>query len=449
MARQPLPPHRRRLRRRPRRGARARAAGWRRGLRRDRLGLRRSRTTRAPSRWRRPTRASSPRVGVHPHEAKEWSAGDAGSARAAGSIIRAWWPSGSAASTTTTCTRSARRSARRSPRSWRWPGRAIFRSRSTCAARSTARSTSCSTSGGPRDAASSRACCTATRERSISHGARSPSGSRSRSRASSPSSRIAACAASPRRCRSSGCWWRRTPRCWRPRACAGDATSRPGSTAWARCWRASRAARPRRSRPPPRATRGVCSACPSRRGREPAMSETADLLALAERLARAAGAIQRERYETGVRIRTKSAPIDLVTEVDHACEALIVETLRTAAPGRRRARRGGQRGRPRRAPPGAGSSTPSTGPPTTPTATRASACRSASSIEGVRSVGVVYDPAARGALHRDARGWRLPERPAAAGLAGGRSRARAGRDGLRLRRAPQPRRQPRPLREPS
>jgi len=62
------------------------------------------------------------------------------------------------------------------------------------------------------------------------------------------------------------------------------------------------------------------------------VSETRAQLALAERLARAAGAIQRERYETGVRIRTKSAPIDLVTEVDHACEALIVETLRRERP---------------------------------------------------------------------------------------------------------------------
>lgn len=62
------------------------------------------------------------------------------------------------------------------------------------------------------------------------------------------------------------------------------------------------------------------------------MSETGAVLALAERLARAAGAIQRERYETDVRIATKSAAIDLVTEVDHACEALIVETLRAERP---------------------------------------------------------------------------------------------------------------------
>ncbi|MFI5217500.1 MAG: inositol monophosphatase family protein [Candidatus Limnocylindria bacterium] len=63
------------------------------------------------------------------------------------------------------------------------------------------------------------------------------------------------------------------------------------------------------------------------------MNETADVLALAERLARAAGRVQRDRYETGVRIDTKSAAIDLVTEVDRACEALIVESLRAQRPG--------------------------------------------------------------------------------------------------------------------
>ncbi len=57
------------------------------------------------------------------------------------------------------------------------------------------------------------------------------------------------------------------------------------------------------------------------------MSESQALLELAVRLAREAGAIQRERYETNIAIRTKSASIDLVTEVDEACEALIVQTL--------------------------------------------------------------------------------------------------------------------------
>jgi len=49
-------------------------------------------------------------------------------------------------------------------------------------------------------------------------------------------------------------------------------------------------------------------------------------------LAREAGAIQRERYESRLEVDTKSAPIDLVTEVDRACEAAIVEGLRAAHP---------------------------------------------------------------------------------------------------------------------
>ena len=57
------------------------------------------------------------------------------------------------------------------------------------------------------------------------------------------------------------------------------------------------------------------------------MSETDEILELAQRLAREAGKIQRDRYETDIEIRTKSAAIDLVTEVDHACEKLIVESL--------------------------------------------------------------------------------------------------------------------------
>ena len=57
-------------------------------------------------------------------------------------------------------------------------------------------------------------------------------------------------------------------------------------------------------------------------------SEVRELRDLALRLARAAGAVQREKYETEIEIRTKSAAIDLVTEVDHECEALIVNGLR-------------------------------------------------------------------------------------------------------------------------
>ena len=62
------------------------------------------------------------------------------------------------------------------------------------------------------------------------------------------------------------------------------------------------------------------------------MSEATALLRLAEQMARTAGQIQRARYETALDIRTKTASIDLVTEVDRACEAVIVETLRAQRP---------------------------------------------------------------------------------------------------------------------
>lgn len=58
-------------------------------------------------------------------------------------------------------------------------------------------------------------------------------------------------------------------------------------------------------------------------------AETQSVLELAERLARGAGNIQRERYEGDLEVRTKSASIDLVTDVDHACEKLIVDILQT------------------------------------------------------------------------------------------------------------------------
>jgi myo-inositol-1(or 4)-monophosphatase len=45
-----------------------------------------------------------------------------------------------------------------------------------------------------------------------------------------------------------------------------------------------------------------------------------------------AGAIQREKYGTEILVQRKGE-IDLVTEVDHACEAAILETLRERFPG--------------------------------------------------------------------------------------------------------------------
>jgi myo-inositol-1(or 4)-monophosphatase len=58
------------------------------------------------------------------------------------------------------------------------------------------------------------------------------------------------------------------------------------------------------------------------------VAEIDAVLDLALRLAREAGALQRDRYEREVAIDTKTTPTDLVTEVDHACEELIVDTLR-------------------------------------------------------------------------------------------------------------------------
>ena len=50
--------------------------------------------------------------------------------------------------------------------------------------------------------------------------------------------------------------------------------------------------------------------------------EVQKVLELAADLARRAGEIQRDRYETTLDIQTKSASIDLVTEVDRECEAI-------------------------------------------------------------------------------------------------------------------------------
>jgi len=56
-------------------------------------------------------------------------------------------------------------------------------------------------------------------------------------------------------------------------------------------------------------------------------------LDLATRLAREAGAIQREHYERDFKIQTKGTSTNLVTEVDHACEELIVGTIERERPG--------------------------------------------------------------------------------------------------------------------
>ncbi len=63
------------------------------------------------------------------------------------------------------------------------------------------------------------------------------------------------------------------------------------------------------------------------------MDQTESVLDLAVQLAREAGGIQRTRYETELTVDSKSTPNDLVTEVDRACEALIVERLNAERPG--------------------------------------------------------------------------------------------------------------------
>lgn len=63
------------------------------------------------------------------------------------------------------------------------------------------------------------------------------------------------------------------------------------------------------------------------------MSETREVLELAVELARRAGALQRDGYERDHEVETKSASIDLVTEVDRACEALLVGEIRRRRPG--------------------------------------------------------------------------------------------------------------------
>jgi myo-inositol-1(or 4)-monophosphatase len=64
------------------------------------------------------------------------------------------------------------------------------------------------------------------------------------------------------------------------------------------------------------------------------MDDPEELLALADRLAGAAAALSLERLgEPRAEVRTKSTATDMVSEVDEACERLIVEGVRRARPG--------------------------------------------------------------------------------------------------------------------
>ena len=94
----------------------------------------------------------------------------------------------------------------------------------------------------------------AVRERRASRAA-----STSPSRASSPSRTPPTCARWPRRFRSTDCWSRPTRRCSRRFRTAGGATSRPGSRTWSSVWRSSTGSRPRRSPREPTSGRARCS----------------------------------------------------------------------------------------------------------------------------------------------------------------------------------------------
>jgi myo-inositol-1(or 4)-monophosphatase len=64
------------------------------------------------------------------------------------------------------------------------------------------------------------------------------------------------------------------------------------------------------------------------------VGEYDELLDLARTVALEAAALVRERRRSGVEVTgTKTSPIDIVTEVDRAAEALIYERLRSARPG--------------------------------------------------------------------------------------------------------------------
>jgi myo-inositol-1(or 4)-monophosphatase len=58
-----------------------------------------------------------------------------------------------------------------------------------------------------------------------------------------------------------------------------------------------------------------------------------ELLALATSIAREAGALAKRRFHEPRTIGTKSSEIDLVTDVDHAIDALVRERIRAARPG--------------------------------------------------------------------------------------------------------------------
>ena len=118
------------------------------------------------------------------------------------------------------------------------------------------------------------------------------------------------------------------------------------------------------------------------------------MLNVAVKAARAAGAIiNRAALDVeAVRISQKQVN-DFVTEVDHASEAAIIETLLSAYPAPRHLGRGiGHDARHAGTPTTCGSSIRSTAPPTSSTASRSTACSIALAVQGKVEQAVIYDP---------------------------------------------------------
>ena len=248
-------------------------------------------------------------VGVHPHEAKQLD--DAGPREQLARLarrVRAWWRSASAASTTTTCTRRATCSARSSPSRSRWRASAIcpvsihVRGDDDGCLRRAARHLA------RRGTRRARGRAALLHRHARVRAARARRGPRRLVlRHPHLQARTAACATSPRRCRSSACWSRPTRRCSRPKATAASATSRalgrPVGETLARVRGVPVEEVARRHR---RATRGACSASPSRRAG--GVSETGDVLG-ARGAARARGGRDPARaLRDAARDRARRAP---------------------------------------------------------------------------------------------------------------------------------------------
>ncbi len=189
---------------------------------------------------------------------------------------------------------------------------------------------------------------------------------------------------------------------------------------------------------------GQCAAPVSsaRAGGRRVADDVAAVHALAVRLAREAGALQRARYETALEIGTKSRPIDLVTEVDRACEATDRRRDPPRATGRRHPRRRRRRARRRRRSVALGDRPARRHRQLRPRLSvllRLDRRRASRRAHGGRRLRA----AARRTLRGGARRRRAAQRQADRGLEGDALRPRAGRHRLRLRRARRRARQPR------